>query len=178
MNLEQPGMVMPQQSIDQHDRVSALGNILDRPNQDLISNNDVLRILQMYIRVLKTPKDAELATRFYDYLKYGFFNEQASLTFYDRMDKPLFDIDYEICCLNFAMTLKPGEMTQQWRVFKHSFKRYADIIFHRSVGAPAGKTNERIAQASHIQQHINTPQSSSMGGGRSNIISRIGSLFR
>jgi len=163
-----------------HVDVNNKRGILDKSNPELMSGDDSLKILQHYTKVQKTPrKESEIIQQMYDHFRYGFFNQTSSLTFYDKIDKPLYDIDFELCWLSFLMTLPPGSLTQKVRLYKYQLKRYADALFHRSVGTDRSKTNERIAQQMSVLQNVSTSMGGSMsprGGGQS-FLGKIRSLL-
>jgi hypothetical protein len=144
----------PQQIQEIHSR-----NPMHAPNADMLTNTDVLKILQQYHNVMGRKQVVSGGESVYDYF-FGFFNRQANITFYDIKEKPIYDIDFEITWIDFKMSRPLGMLTQDEISAKGNLKRYADIIFFRNVGAPAGMMNERLAEAASILQNI------SSGGGQ------------
>lgn len=135
-------------------------NPLNAPNADMLTNADILKILQQYHRVMNKKQVISGGESVYDYF-FGFFNSQANITFYDVKEKPIYDIDFELAWIDFKMSRPLGMLTQEEVCVLSNLRRYKDIVFFRNVGAPHGFMNERLAEAASINQNI----SSNSGGG-------------
>lgn len=129
--------------------------ILDRPNADFMTDENLLKILRTYMSVVNYKKISpdKALNMLFDHF-WGFINQQANLTFYERQDKIWHDIDFELTWYHFLMSIPPGSLTQGQVLLYRNLKKYSDIIFFRSVGINNGKTNERIAQQTSINQNI------------------------
>ncbi len=153
-------------------------NPLLSPNADMMSNSDHLSILRQYHKIM-SRKQAESVIgggTVYDYF-FGFFNQQANITFYDIKEKPVYDIDFDVAWIDFKMSRPLGKLTQEEISAKTNLKRYADVIFFRSCGAPNGIINERTAEASSIMHNISTGNSQQMQPKRGGILGGLSKLI-
>lgn len=150
--------------------------ILDRPNSEYVSDESNLKVIREYTKVLPFPKEPK-RRMVWDSFK-GFINEQANLTFYDKKDKMLYDIDWDLNRYYFLMDLRPKEFNGDMRLELSNCKQYCNIVFNRSCGMPTGKTNERTAQQSTILHNIssNTNPMQPVGGG--NFMGRLMNSIR
>ena len=163
-----------------HGDVPMRKGVLDRPNESMMTDKDLLEIVKYYGSVEGAKKDdTELIVAMHKYFRVGFLDKQAVLTFQDRRDRDLLDIDFELNWLTFLMKLPPKQLTQEARLYKQLLKRKAYNIFHRSVGTDSGRTNERTLEATSVVQNISTPSGGGVpmrrGGG---FVQNFGRLFK
>jgi len=156
--MQQPDMML-------HGEAPLRKGILDRPSENYITDADILKILQTYIKPQIAP-ESKIANKFYEFVKYAFYSEHSTLTFYTMKEKERFLLDFEELWYLFCMTLRPGELRQEQRLYYLSALRSAEATFHRAVGTDKNVSNERTLQATSIVQNVSgnigQPQ---MGGG-------------
>ena len=179
MQYSQDNQNMPANEPVYHVDVPSRKGVLDRPNPELLSSDEQLRILQYYGQIQKTPKNEdEYVKLLFDMYKVGFLNSTTLMSFHDYKDKEEYNLDFEISWLRFLQSIPPGKLSQKVCMYKSQLKRYADELFYRAVGTDKSKTNERISQQMSVFQNISSNMGQGMNPSKgSSFLNRLRSLF-